>query len=45
VIDAELGRKIHRSPQLRSRENWNQLIPELTPNQIQLVVKTKKKLV
>jgi hypothetical protein len=29
-------------PQLRSGEGWNHLMSELTPNQIKLMVKTKK---
>jgi hypothetical protein len=37
VIDPEFGREDHGPG-----GGWNHLIPELTLNQIQLVVKTKK---
>jgi hypothetical protein len=43
LIDTKFGREnMVRSPQLRPGEDWNHLMPELTPNQIFLVVKTKK---
>jgi hypothetical protein len=41
VIGAEFGR--FDPSQLRLEGGWNHLMLELTPNQIQLVVKTKKK--
>jgi hypothetical protein len=37
VINAEFGREDYGS----IRRGWNHLMPELTPNQIKLIVKVK----
>jgi hypothetical protein len=42
ILAFEISTKF-RSPATAIRRGWNHLMPELTTNQIQLVVKTKKK--